>query len=156
MTFDEWADGRPVFEMSGREIWDAAIAVSAAPGKQGDISTCGGSSQFDALVREMLSFSAEHPESIYYLWCKNCEALLGFVTGDNADWTGTYWDKNDAGCPRCGDSATRLIYRSALLKRWHGLSNAEWRGASRLHGEASLSNDVLCGVGGKSDGGESV
>lgn len=35
-------------------------------------------------------------------------------------------------------------------------SNVELRGASRLHGEASLSNDVLCGVGGKADGGESV
>ena len=34
--------------------------------------------------------------------------------------------------------------------------NAELRGASPLAGAASLSNDVLCGAGGKAEGGESV
>ena len=30
MTFDEWADGKPVWTMDAKEIWDAAIKAERA------------------------------------------------------------------------------------------------------------------------------
>ena len=80
-----------------------------------------GSRQLDNLVSEMIAYSAAHPDLTYYLWCKNCETILGIVTGFNRDWNGKYWDKNDTGCPHCGDNAARLSDGHTLLKRWPAL-----------------------------------
>ena len=72
-------------------------------------------------AEKMLLFAQEHPELTFFIWCKNCEHLLGIVTGWNCDWVGKYWDKNNTGCPRCGDNAARLSNEEDLLKRWTGL-----------------------------------
>ena len=78
-----------------------------------------------SLVSKMVEYASENPDLTRYLWCKNCETVLGILTGWNFDWDASdvWWDKNDTGCPHCGDTGARLSDGEKLLKRWAGLTS---------------------------------
>jgi len=69
-------------------------------------------------VKGMLHYAKEHPKDHHFIVCKNCETILGIVTGWNSSWGTKCVDQNDTGCPHCGDNAAILIDKEGLLRKW--------------------------------------
>ena len=70
------------------------------------------------LLSEITNTIQNYPESVYYLWCKNCGAVLGVVVGGITASEIVNWDANDTACPHCGDNATRISDETELKHCW--------------------------------------
>lgn len=75
------------------------------------------------LVSELLSTIMRHQEDVHFMWCKNCERILGVFVGVIDE--DQKLDANDPGCPICGDNAAKVSRVNELVKRWPALFEKE-------------------------------